>query len=66
VFVTAEIILRAEAAGLRLIEQQLCYRPRRRGRAAGASPRALARCALELARFFALEPNLRLTDTRAR
>ncbi len=66
VFVTAEIILRAEAAGLRLVEQELRYRPRRRGRAAGASPPALARCAVELARFFALESNLRLTGGRAR
>lgn len=53
VFVTAEVILQAEAAGLRLVQVPLRYRPRERGRASGASPRALVRCAAELMRFFA-------------
>ncbi len=55
VFVTAEAILRAEASGLRLAQVPLRYRPRVRGRAAGAGPRALARCGLDLVRFFAIE-----------
>lgn len=53
VFVTAEVILRAEAAGLRLTQVPLRYRPRERGQAKGASLRAVARCAAELVRFFA-------------
>ena len=53
VFVTAEVILQAERAGLRLVQVPLRYRPRERGRARGASPAALLRCGLELVRFFA-------------
>lgn len=66
VFVTAEIILRAEAAGLPIVQQPLRYQPRTRGRASGASPRALARCAFE-GLGFAFERALRSgrMETRA-
>ncbi len=52
VFVTAEIILGAERLGARIAEVPLRYVPRRDGVARGASPRATARCAWELARHF--------------
>jgi len=52
VFVTAEIILRAERAGLRLVQLPLAYRPRESGRASGASPRAMARAAWEMLVYF--------------
>lgn len=52
VFVTAEIILRAERAGLRLVQVPLAYQPREAGRAAGASPRAMARAAWEMVGYF--------------
>ncbi|MBN2493548.1 MAG: glycosyltransferase family 2 protein [Deltaproteobacteria bacterium] len=52
VFVTAEAILRAEAAGCRLVQVPMRYRPRLRGRARGASPEAALRCGLEGLRFF--------------
>jgi hypothetical protein len=52
VFTTAEIILRAEQAGLILVQHPLTYRPRTSGRASGASPRALARTMLEMTAYF--------------
>lgn len=52
VFVTAEIILRAERAGLRLVQVPLAYQPREAGRASGASPRAMARAAWEMLFYF--------------
>lgn len=52
VFITAEIILRAERAGLVVAQHPLTYRPRTRGRASGASARALARTFLEMAAYF--------------
>lgn len=55
VFVTAEIILQAERSGLSIGQLPLQYLPRTRGRAAGASRRALVRCGLELVRFFAFK-----------
>jgi glycosyltransferase involved in cell wall biosynthesis len=53
VFVTAEIILRAEKAGLRVAQHPLTYRPRHRGRASGAGPRAVARTLWEMSAYFA-------------
>jgi glycosyltransferase involved in cell wall biosynthesis len=52
VFVTAEIILRAEKAGLVVAQHPLTYRPRTSGRASGASPRALARTLLDMTAYF--------------
>jgi len=57
VFVTAEIILRAEQAGFRVRQFPMQYRPRLAGKAAGARPSAIARCGLEMTRFFALHWN---------
>jgi len=53
VFVTAEIILRAESAGFVLTQFPMTYRPRTTGQARGASPRAVARCALEMTGYLA-------------
>ena len=52
VFITAEIILRAERAGLVVAQHPLTYRPRSSGRASGASPRAMARALLEMSAYF--------------
>jgi undecaprenyl-phosphate 4-deoxy-4-formamido-L-arabinose transferase len=52
VFVTAEIILRAEQAGLAVAQHPLTYRPRTGGRASGASPRAMARTLAEMTAYF--------------
>jgi len=52
VFVTAEIILRAERAGLVVVEHPLTYRPRTDGKASGASPRAMARTFAEMTAYF--------------
>jgi hypothetical protein len=52
VFVTAEIILQAERAGLVVAQHPLTYRPRRSGRASGASPRAMARALAEMSAYF--------------
>ena len=51
VFATAEIILRAERAGLALAQLPLTYRPRTAGLASGAGPRVLARCLMEMAAY---------------
>jgi glycosyltransferase involved in cell wall biosynthesis len=53
VFVTAEIILRAEKAGFKLTQFPMTYRARTTGKARGANPRAIARCALEMTGYFA-------------
>jgi dolichol-phosphate mannosyltransferase len=52
VFVTAEIILEAEKAGLVVAQHPMQYRPREAGRASGASPRAMARAIWELGAYF--------------
>ena len=52
VFTTAEIILRAEEAGLVVAQHPMTYRPRESGRASGASPRAVARAMVEMAAYF--------------
>lgn len=52
VFVTAEIILRAERAGLVVAQHPLTYRPRTGGKASGASPRAMARTLAEMTAYF--------------
>ena len=52
VFVTAEIILRAEQAGLVVVQHPLTYRPRAGGKASGASPRAMARTLAEMTAYF--------------
>jgi glycosyltransferase involved in cell wall biosynthesis len=53
VFVTAEIILRAERAGCRIGQLPMAYRPRTRGKALGASPRAMVRCLVDMTRYLA-------------
>jgi glycosyltransferase involved in cell wall biosynthesis len=53
VFVTAEIILQAERAGLTLAQVPLTYLPRQAGRASGASPAAMLRTLMEMAGHFA-------------
>ena len=53
VFTTAEIILRAERAGLVVAQHPMTYRPRTSGRASGASPRAMARTLVEMSAYFA-------------
>jgi hypothetical protein len=53
VFVTAEIILRAERSGRSLAQVPMTYRPRVAGQARGASPRAMLRALLEMASYFA-------------
>jgi glycosyltransferase involved in cell wall biosynthesis len=52
VFTTAEIILRAEKAGLAVAQHPMTYRPRTGGRASGASPRAVARTFFEMGAYF--------------
>lgn len=52
VFVTAEIILQAERAGLVVAQHPLTYRPRSSGRALGASTRAMARTFMEMTAYF--------------
>lgn len=52
VFTTAEIILRAERAGLVVAQHPMTYRPRESGRASGASPRAVARTFMEMSAYF--------------
>jgi glycosyltransferase involved in cell wall biosynthesis len=52
VFVTAEIILQAEQAGLTVVQHPLTYRPRTGGKASGASPRAMARTLMEMTAYF--------------
>lgn len=52
VFVTAEIILQAERAGLVVAQHPLTYRPRTGGKASGASPRAMVRTLAEMAAYF--------------
>lgn len=51
VFVTAEIILQAERAGLVVAQHPLTYRPREGGRGSGASPRAMARTFAEMTAY---------------
>jgi glycosyltransferase involved in cell wall biosynthesis len=53
VFTTAEIIMRAENAGLTVAQHPLAYRPRHSGRASGAGPRAVARTLWEMSAYFA-------------
>lgn len=51
-FVNTEILVRARAAGFRLHQVPVTHRPRRAGRASGASPRVIARALLELATLY--------------
>ena len=53
VFITAEIILRAERAGLVVVQHPMTYRPRTGGRALGAGPRAIAGTLLEATAYLA-------------
>jgi glycosyltransferase involved in cell wall biosynthesis len=48
-FVNTELLVRATRAGFRIVEVPVTHRPRRAGRAKGATPRVIVRALLELA-----------------
>ncbi len=51
-FVNTEILVRARAAGFRIRQVPVTHRPRRAGRAKGATPRVIVRALVELARMY--------------
>ena len=51
-FVNTEILVRARAAGFRIRQVPVTHRPRRAGRAKGATPRVIVRALVELAVLF--------------
>lgn len=55
VFITAEVILRAERKGARVVQVGMEYLPRKVGHGAGAKPAVVARCIRDMVGFFALD-----------
>ncbi len=53
VFITAEVILRAQRKNARVVQVGMAYLPRTSGRGAGARPAVVARCLSDLVEFFA-------------
>jgi len=51
-FVNTEILVRARAAGFRVVEVPVSHHPRRAGQASGANPRVIARALVELAGLY--------------
>lgn len=51
-FVSTEILVRATRAGFRIAEVPVTHRPRRAGRAKGATPRVILRALVELAALY--------------
>jgi len=51
-FINTELLVRARAAGFRIQQVPVSHRRRLRGRQTGASPRVIARAAVELARLY--------------
>lgn len=51
-FINTELLVRARAAGFRIHQVPVSHRRRLRGRQTGASPRVIARAAVELARLY--------------
>ena len=51
-FVNTEILVRARAAGFRIRQVPVTHRPRRAGRAKGATPRVIVRALVELAMLY--------------
>jgi glycosyltransferase involved in cell wall biosynthesis len=52
VFVTAEIILKAEKAGYRITQVPMRYRPRLAGKASGASLKSISRTLIDMTKYF--------------